>query len=49
MSEQPGATQRDGHFPLDINICGEEGLNSLCLPTAALGMLLVCLIREMKK
>lgn len=40
---------RDGHFPLGFNISGEEGSNSLCLPAAALGMLLVCLIREMRK
>lgn len=48
-SKQPRATQRDGRFPLGFNISGEEGSNSLCLPAAALGMLLVYLIREMKK
>lgn len=47
--QQPGAIQTHGPFPLGFSIPAEEGSNGLCLPAAALGMLLVCLIRERKK
>lgn len=48
VSEQPGAPRSDGHF-LGLQRLWREGSGSLSLHAAALGMLLVYLIRGMQK